>query len=125
MTTRTADERLGAIVKGLLHISGWSSPGAAEKSYLMRGEAVPVRAHTISRIITSTWGQAGKPDGEFDLMRLSVMLQAPPRTLELVYKGDIDGIRRLEFDGKESVRQFVIDAMTPASKATKRRAAGH
>jgi hypothetical protein len=123
MTRQSRADKLGEVVGGLIAYRGWTSPEKLDSSYRARGEAPPVGAATIRRIMGGTWSQLDSDEGDLALIRLAGMLKVPPRTLTLVAQGDPNGVERLEFAEPE-VRQFVIDFMEPPAPPRKRRAAG-
>lgn len=118
MTSQSAAERLGRVVKRLVAYRGWSSPEALDMSY--RPRKAPVSGGTIRRIAAGTWTGAAN-DEELFLVRLAGMLNLPLSTLELVYAGDVAGVERLAFED-EALRQFILDAMKPPETGRKRAA---
>lgn len=101
--------RLGAVLTQLVAYRGWRSPEAKDLSY--RPDRAPVGGATIRRIMN------GERDSDRDeLLALDGMLQLPPGTLQCVYDGDTASLEGMEFDGRESLRRFILDAMQPPKR---------
>lgn len=116
MTAQKRD-RLARIVKRLIAARGSSSPEDLARTF--QPEASPLSARALRRLMSGEDERLESEDGEMKLILASRTLRLPAQTLGLIYDGDADGIRRLEFDGEESIRQFILDLMEPPGRTVR------